>query len=87
MAGSPFLSALVEGARYNPQVGMRDNIDENLTRANDTLNTRHQYQQRAIQMNRALQDWQQQQAILRQRATQQPQRPLLWPVHSSADME
>ena len=63
----PFLNVLAEDVRINPNQGVFENVGNNLFRAGDKMIMRNRYSERAQQMNRAMQEWQQQQAITQQR--------------------
>lgn len=82
IADKPFVNTLAEDIRYDPTQGIGANIGNNLLNAADKVQTRNMYRNRAAQMNRALEAWQQNQAVLRQRqqpVSAQQQLPISWP--------
>jgi hypothetical protein len=85
----PFLNTLAEDIRVDPQQGVLGNIGGNLATAANKVMTRDMYRTRARQMDQAIQQWQQNQAIMRQRmmTQQQPQQPGLGPGRPTAFTE
>ena len=84
LADKPFMNVLAEDVRINPRLGLLGNINENLTRASDKVDVRTMNRNRAWQLNQAMQEWQRDQAALRQRAAQpygQPPAPGLFEAY------
>jgi hypothetical protein len=81
IADKPFLDTLGEDVRFDPQQSVFENIGNNFDRAFDKVYTRNMYRNRARQMNQALEAWEQNQAILRQRMPTFEPHPLpyTWP--------
>jgi hypothetical protein len=75
----PFLNTLAEDIRIDPNQGVPGNIGGNLANAANKVMTRDMHRRRAYQLNQAMQDWQQSQAVLRQQQHQQQQQPYSWP--------
>jgi hypothetical protein len=85
IADKPFTSVLAEDVSYDPQQSPLMNIGHNLARAGDKVIMRNQWRDRAHQMDQALEEWRQRQAILQQRlaAERRSPQPIGWPRYAA----